>query len=374
MLNRFYTGLKYLIFVLSIIIIADANNITFAAARVKDLVDIKGVQDQKLIGYSLVIGLDGTGDSRRSTMTAQAVRNMLTKMGMNVPDNNLAVRNVASVMVTASVSPFAGIGSAADVTVSSLGDASSLEGGTLLMTPLMGKDNLVYAVAQGPLSIGGFNVETMSGERYRKNYSLVGRVPNGAVIERGMEAQLIQGQNLEMMLRQPDFTTAVRIAEAINNQVGSSAANAVDPGKVNVQVTDPAQVMSLVAQIEGIEVDADQEARVVINERTGTVVVGQDVHLMPTAVAHGNLTIKISSSPYVSQPPAFSGGSTVVVPQTRTQVIEEQGASVAVMDDVANVEELASMLNSLQVSPRDIIAIFQALKTAGALQAKLVIM
>ncbi len=374
MLNRFYTGLKYLIFVLSIIIIADANNITFAAARVKDLVDIKGVQDQKLIGYSLVIGLDGTGDSRRSTMTAQAVRNMLTKMGMNVPDNNLAVRNVASVMVTASVSPFAGIGSAADVTVSSLGDASSLEGGTLLMTPLMGKDNLVYAVAQGPLSIGGFNVETMSGERYRKNYSLVGRVPNGAVIERGMEAQLIQGQNLEMMLRQPDFTTAVRIAEAINNQVGSSAANAVDPGRVNVQVTDPAQVMSLVAQIEGIEVDADQEARVVINERTGTVVVGQDVHLMPTAVAHGNLTIKISSSPYVSQPPAFSGGSTVVVPQTRTQVIEEQGASVAVMDDVANVEELASMLNSLQVSPRDIIAIFQALKTAGALQAKLVIM
>jgi len=345
-----------------------------AATRIKDLVDIKGLQYRQLIGYSLVIGLDGTGDSRRAAMTVQAVRNMLTKMGMNLPQRNFNVRNVASVIVTAKVSPFAKPGSNVDVSVSSLGDASSLEGGTLLLTPLAGPDNQVYAHAQGPVSVGGFSIETMSGEKTRKNYTLVGRVPGGATIERAFEFSFVQDQKMEMLLREPDFTSATRIADAINNELGSGVANAVDPGRVELKLADPTKTVSLVARIEGLEVDADQEARVVINERTGTVVVGQQVQLSPTAVAHGNLTIKISSMPYVSQPPALSSGSTVVVPQTSTQVTEDRGGSVAVLKGQTNVEDLASMLNTLQVSPRDIIAIFQALKAAGALQAKLVIM
>ncbi len=345
-----------------------------AASRIKDLVEIKGMSEQQLIGYSLVVGLNGTGDSRRSAMTVQAVRNMMLKFGMNLPQNDLGMRNVASVMITADISPFAQVGSKVDVVVSSMGDATSLEGGTLLSTPLIGQDSQVYAHAQGPVSIGGFNIETMSGERLRKNFALAGRVPGGAIIERGLQSTFLQEQNLELLLREPDFTSAVRIAEAINAGIGSQMAKPADPGRVVVQLADAEQAMSLVSKLESLEVEADQEARVVINERTGTVVVGQHVRLSPAAVAHGNLTIKVSSVPFVSQPPALSGGSTVVVPQTTTQVMEDKGASVAVLSGMANVEDLAAMLNNLQVSPRDIIAIFQALKSAGSLQAKLIIM
>lgn len=347
---------------------------TGVAARIKDLVEVKGMSEQQLIGYSLVVGLNGSGDSRRSAMTVQAARNMMTKFGMNVPNSDLGMRNVASVMITANVSPFAQPGSKTDVIVSSMGDATSLEGGTLLLTPLLGQDNQVYAHAQGPISIGGFNIETMSGERLRKNFALAGRVPAGAIVERPPQSSYMDQQNLELLLREPDFTSAVRIAEAINSGLGSQIANPADPGRVVVQLGDPNQAMSVVARLESIEVDADQEARVVINERTGTVVVGQHVRLTPAAVAHGNLTIKVSSVPFVSQPPALSGGSTVVAPQTTTQVVEDQGGSVMVLNGMANVEDLAAMLNNLQVSPRDIIAIFQALKSAGSLQAKLVIM
>ncbi len=345
-----------------------------SAARIKDIVDIKGLQDQQLIGYSLVIGLDGSGDTRRSEMTVQAVRNMMTKFGINLPDKSLNLRNVASVMVTAKVSPFSQIGSKADVIVSSIGDAKSLEGGTLLPTPLLGTDKRILANAQGPVSIGGFNIETESGEKYRKNFALVGRVPNGAIISRDLEFDFSNAPVLELLLREPDFTSAVRIADAINTELGNKIASPVDPGRIEVRITDSSQTVATVARIETLEVESDQEARVVINERTGTVVVGNNVKLLPVAVAHGNLTIKISSQPIVSQPPAFSGGSTVVVPQTQTQVIEEGAGTVAVLNKMANVDDLATMLNNLQVTPRDIIAIFQALKTAGALQAKLVIM
>jgi len=349
---------------------ADAN----AASRIKDLVEIKGMSEQQLIGYSLVVGLNGSGDSRRSAMTVQAARNMMIKFGMNMPQNDLGMRNVASVMITADISPYVQAGNKVDVVVSSIGDATSLEGGTLLLTPLIGQDSQVYAHAQGPVSIGGFNIETMSGERLRKNFALAGRVPGGAIIERALQSTFMQEQNLELLLREPDFTSAVRIAEAINTGLGSEIAKPADPGRVVVQLADANQAMSLVSKLESIEVDADQEARVVINERTGTVVVGQHVRLSPAAVAHGNLTIKVSSVPFVSQPPAFSGGSTVVVPQTTTHVVEDKGVSVAVLSGMANVEDLAAMLNNLQVSPRDIIAIFQALKSAGSLQAKLIIM
>ena len=345
-----------------------------AATRIKDLVDIKGLNDQQLIGYSLVVGLDGSGDSRRAAMTVQAVQNMMVNFGINVPNNNFSLQNVASVMVTAAVSPFAKEGSQADVVVSSIGDAKSLEGGTLLMTPLTGKDNQVYGRAQGPLSIGGFNIETVSGEKYRKNFALVGRVPQGAVIERPLPNNFTGGGNIELLLREPDFTSAVRIAETINTEFGNSMAKANDAGSVFIELPDPEAYVTTIARLELLEVDADQEARVVINERTGTVVVGQHVQLSPAAVAHGNLTIRVNSVPYVSQPPAFSGGTTVVVPQTSTEVNEDMGGNVAVFQNMANVEDLASMLNGLNVSPRDIIAIFQALKSAGALQARLVIM
>jgi flagellar P-ring protein precursor FlgI len=345
-----------------------------AATRIKDLVDIKGLNDQQLIGYSLVVGLDGTGDSRRAAMTVQAVQNMMVKFGINVPNNNFSLQNVASVMVTASVSPFAKEGSEVDVVVSSLGDAKSLEGGTLLMTPLIGKDNQVYGRAQGPVSIGGFNIETVSGEKYRKNFALVGRVPQGAVIERPLPNNFSGDSNIELLLREPDFTSAVRIAERINTELGNSMAKANDAGSVLVELPNPDAYVTTIARMELLEVDADQEARVVINERTGTVVVGQHVQLLPAAVAHGNLTIRVNSVPYVSQPPALSGGTTVVVPQTATEVQEDTGGNVAVFQNMANVEDLASMLNGLNVSARDIIAIFQALKSAGALQAKLVIM
>jgi flagellar P-ring protein precursor FlgI len=349
-----------------------------AAVRLKELVEIKGLQDHQLIGYSLVVGLDGTGDSRRSAVTMQAVKNMMQKFGLNIPPNSMGIKNVASVMVTTNLSAFSKVGSRLDVLVSSIGDANSLEGGTLLSTPLLSSDNQIFAQAQGAVSIGGFNIETMSGERFRKNYALVGRVPNGAIVMRELTSTLANEGKLELMLREPDFTSAVRIADAINNQLGNQNTTAFDAGTVIIQLPDQNmeadQLVRTIASIEAIEVEPDQEAKVVINERTGTVVVGQNVQLAPAAVSHGNLTIRVSSAPYVSQPPAFSGGQTVVVPQTSTTVTEESGTYMASFDKMANVNDLAQMMNSLRVSPRDMIAIFQALKQAGSLRAKLVIM
>ena len=345
----------------------------YTVSRIKDLVDIKGIQEQQIIGYSLVVGLDGTGDSRRSAMTVQAVRNMLMKFGLNVPESNFSMRNAASVIVTADISPYARVGTRIDVSVSSLGDATSLEGGTLMMTPLLGLDQQVYALAQGPVSVGGFNIETVSGEKYRKNYSLVGRVPGGGIIQREVGGALPTSGQIELLLREPDYTSALRIANIINERVAGNIANAADPGRIILRVADNQNLVMLMAQIEALEVEADQEARVVINERTGTLVVGQHVKLSPAAVAHGNLTIRIQSSPVISQPMPFSQGQTVVVPNTTTTVYEE-GEAVATLAANANVEDLAAMLNELKVTPRDIIAIFQALKRAGALNAKLVIM
>ena len=286
--KKLFLTLLWLAF--SLFAFANAN----AASRIKDLVEIKGMSEQQLIGYSLVVGLNGTGDSRRSAMTVQAARNMMMKFGMNMPQNELGMRNVASVMITADISPFVQEGSKVDVVVSSIGDATSLEGGTLLLTPLIGQDSQVYAHAQGPVSIGGFNIETMSGERLRKNFALAGRVPAGAIIERALQSTFMQEQNLELLLREPDFTSAVRIAEAINTGLGSQIAKPADPGRVVVQLADANQAMPLVSKLESLEVDADQEARVVINERTGTVVVGHHVRLTPPAVAPGNKTKKVS--------------------------------------------------------------------------------
>ena len=351
-----------------------------AEVRIKDIASIRGLSQTQVVGYSLVVGLDGTGDGRHSLFTQQSIRNMLYQFGISVTDERMNTRNVAGVMVTATLSPFSKVGSSVDVVVSSMGDAKSLEGGTLLLTPLIGKDGQVYAHAQGPLSIGGVNIETIGGERYRKNYALVGRVPGGALVEREVSVSLGDGGRIELLLREPDFTTAVRIAEAVDNTFGETLANPVDAATIAVNVpqeySDPLQMVRMIAMLETVEVVPDQVARVVINERTGTVVVGGNVRLSEAAVSQGDLTVQISTVPMISQPTPFSQGQTVVVPQTMTTVTEGggEGGPVMVLNEPADVSDLANALNSLRVSPRDIISIFQALKQAGALQAELVIM
>ena len=350
----------------------------WAKVRIKDIAALKGFSNLQVVGYSLVVGLDGTGDGRRSLFTQQSIQNMLQRFGLSVMDERMATRNVAAVMVTAVVSPFFKPGSTVDVVVSSLGDATSLEGGTLLLTPLIGKDNEVYAHAQGSVSIGGVNIETIGGERFRKNYTLVGRVPGGAVVEKELPVQLGQGGKLDLVLRDPDFTTAVRVAQAVDSVFGNPVANAIDAATVSVDVPneyrDPKQLVRMIALLEAMEVTPDRVARVVINERTGTVVVEGNVRLSSAAVCQGNLTVKISAVPLISQPQPFSQGQTVVVPQTMTTVTESEGETVMVINETSQVTELAKALNALKVTPRDIISIFQALKQAGALQAELVIM
>ena len=349
--------------------------------RIKDIATIRGLSDVQLVGYSLVVGLDGTGDGRRSLFTQQSLRNMLYRFGISMTDERMRTKNVAAVMVTASLSPFNKIGGNLDVVVSSMGDATSLEGGTLLLTPLVGNDGQVYASAQGNISVGGVTIQTTGGERYRKNYSLVGRVPNGASVEREIPLTLGAQGTVDLLLREPDFTTAVRIADAVDNTFGGTIANPLDAATVTITIPDqynePTQLVRMISRLEMIEVVPDQIARVVINERTGTVVVGGNVRLSTVAVSQGDLTVKISAIPIVSQPQPFAQGQTVVVPQTMTTVSDrgEGGEdTVMVLNEPASVSDLADALNALKVTPRDIISIFQAIKQAGAMQAELVIM
>lgn len=347
-----------------------------AGVRVKDMAAVSGVREESLIGYGLVVGLDRTGDSRGALFTVQSVTNMLARFGIMVPPEKVRLKNVAAVIVTARVPAFVRKGSRVDVVVSSMGDAKSLEGGTLLLTPLTRGDGDVVAYAQGPVSIGGFNVEGEGGERIRKNYTLVGRVPGGAVMEQDKGFEVVRGDTVTLTLRRPDFTSAARLAKAVDERFGEHIAVPVDAGTVLVALPeayrDPEQWVAFVAEVEGVEVTPDGVARVVINERTGTIVVGENVALSTVAVSHGNLTIRIRSTPVISQPAPFSQGQTVVTPQTEASV-EEGGQQVILMEATSNVGDLARALNALGVSPRDMIAIFQALKQAGALQGELVI-
>lgn len=349
----------------------------YSQQRVKDIAAFKGVTSKRLIGYGLITGLDGTGDGRKSIFTTQAITNMLLRMGITTPSEQIRLKNVASVMVTANIPAFANKGMQLDVTISSLGDAKSLEGGVLLMTPLLGTDKLVYAYAQGPASIGGFNVQSGSGERIRKNYTLVGRVPGGGQLVRGLTPEILENNTIGIFLKNPDFTTAARLAKMINEKYNSPLATARNAGEVSISVPDefqaPEKIVMFLSDLELLEVETDRVARIVINERTGTIVVGENVRVRPVAVAHGNLNVEIRSRPIVSQPGPFSSGETVVVPQTRTTVESEKG-KVMVIENAANVKDIARALNALGVTPRDLIAIFQGLKQAGALNADLVIM
>jgi len=349
----------------------------WAGPRIKDVADFEGVRENQLVGYGLVVGLAGTGDSlRNSPFTRQSLASMLERLGVNASNGNLNTRNVAAVMVTANLPPFASQGSRIDVTVSALGDARSLAGGQLLVTPLMGADQQVYAVAQGPLAIGGFQASGQSGSSVTRGVPTAGRIASGALVEREINFDIASQEEIRLALRNPDFTTAHRIAAAINGAVGVEAARASNPGTVVLR--RPAEyagdMVALVGRIENLEVEVDTPARIVIDESSGIVVMGENVKVSTVAIAQGNLTISIQEDPFVSQPAPFSrNGETVVVPSTGVEVEEEEGGLVVVPGGVP-LRQLVNGLNALGVTPRDMISILQALKAAGAIQAEIEVM
>jgi flagellar P-ring protein FlgI len=345
-----------------------------AGSRIKDIADFEGVRENMLVGYGLVVGLAGTGDSlRNAPFTRQSLEGMLERLGINVRGTNMQTNNVAAVMVTAALPPFARQGARVDVAVSALGDSKSLQGGMLLVTPLMGADGEVYAVAQGPVAIGGFTASGQ-GQAVTKGTPTHGKIPNGAMVEREIGFELASLQVLRIGLRNPDFTTASRIAQAINRRIGVSAARATDPSTVVLSLSEGARsdIVGVITELEQLIVEPDQQARVVIDEKSGIVVIGKDVRVDTVAIAQGNLTIKITETPQVSQPQPFSqGGQTVVVPRTQVEVDEGQGKKLAVLNKGGvSLQDLVDGLNALGVTPRDLIMILQTIKAAGALQAE----
>jgi flagellar P-ring protein precursor FlgI len=343
------------------------------AARIKDIAAFRGVRPNQLVGYGLVVGLAGTGDSDDAVFTLQSMSAMLEKMGVTVNPDDIKVKNVAAVMVTAELPPFARTGGRLDALVNSIGDAKTLGGGTLLMTPLKGADGLVYAVAQGPVATGGFLIGSGSGDKVAKNFPTVGRVVQGVSVEREIPFNLNQKEALTLALNKPDFTTATRVAQAINAGMSENVARTQDSGTVHVAV--PARytgnIAQLIAAIEGLSVTPDNVSRVVINERTGTVIMGENVRISTVAIAHGNLSVEIKQNFNVSQPMPFSEkGQTVVTPDTQTMVREGR-APLQILESGVSIGEVVRALNTLGVTPRDLISILQALKAAGALQADL---
>lgn len=346
-----------------------------------DLVEIQNTQRKELIGYGLVTGLDRTGDrtisSRGSVFTVQSIANMLENFGISVDSDRLRTRNVAAVMVTASVGPYHAPGSEVSVTVSSLGDASSLQGGVLLQTPLFDPDNEeVFAKAQGPLVVGGITAE-IPGARVSRNQTLTATIPGGGIVEGNMEVELETTQPLGLVLREPNFTNARRISEVINETFDEELAEVYHAGLVQVQWPDAFQGRGEMNIFTSIileqEVQVDRPARVVINERTGTIVAGGNVIVDDAMVSHGNVQVRTQVTPFISQPPAFGGGETVVAPIPQVG-ISEQSAQTVVLEPETTVQDLSASLNQMGLSPRDIISIFQALDRAGALRAKLIVM
>jgi flagellar P-ring protein precursor FlgI len=347
-----------------------------AAPRIKDIADFEGVRENQLVGYGLVVGLAGTGDSlRNSPFTRQSLAAMLERLGVNSTNGNLNTRNVAAVMVTANLPPFASSGSRIDVTVSALGDARSLAGGQLLVTPLIGADQQVYAVAQGALAVGGFSAEGASGSSVSRGVTTAGRISSGALVEREIAFDIANQSELRLALRNPDFTTAQRIVDAINTSVGGAAARAANPGTIVLRRPESysGDMVMLLGSIENLEVAVDTPARIVIDENSGIVVMGDNVRVSTVAIAQGNLTISIQEDPFVSQPAPFSRGQTTVVPSSGVSVDEDHGGLVMVPGGVP-LRQLVNGLNALGVSPRDMISILQALKAAGAIQAEIEVM
>lgn len=345
------------------------------SVRVKDVGKLAGADRLMLIGYGLVVGLEGTGDSQKSLFTNHSLANMLERLGIAVESDKVRAKNVAAVMVTAEVAPFSRSGGRFDVLVASLGDAKSLQEGVLLQTTLSDAIGEVWAVATGPVSIGGFNIEA-GNVSVRQNYSAVGRVPDGGMLKQDLGTGLADTTQLTFMLRNGDFTTARRLTEAINIYFRDTVAHAVDAVSVEIAVPEgfatPEQIVMFIAELENVTFDPDIAARVVINERTGTIVIGANVTISTVAVSHGALSITIKSTPMVSQPQPFSRGETQME-SFQEVTVEQQGTGVIVIPGTSTVGDIAAALNRLGVTPRDIIAIFQALNRSGALQAELVI-
>jgi flagellar P-ring protein FlgI len=346
-----------------------------ATSRIKDLANIEGVRQNQLIGYGLVVGLNGTGDTLNNIpFTKQSLQAMLERMGVNIRGATIRTGNVAAVMVTGNLPAFGTQGTRMDVTVSALGDAKNLTGGTLLVTPLLGADGNVYAVAQGSVAISGFQAEGEAAKIVR-GVPTVGRIANGAIIEREIEFALNRLPNVRLALRNADFTTAKRIAAAVNDYLGVKTAEPIDPS--TVQLSIPAEfkgnVVAFLTEIEQLQVDPDLAARIVIDERSGVIVMGRDVRVSTVAVAQGNLTVTISESAQVSQPNAFSRGRTVVTPRSSVGVVED-GKKLALVKDGVSLQQLVDGLNGLGIGPRDMISILQAIKAAGAIQADIEVM
>lgn len=342
-----------------------------ASSRIKDIADFEGVRENQLVGYGLVVGLNGTGDNIKSINFAkESLISMLDQLGINARDGQLKSKNIAAVMVTASLPPFARQGSRIDVMVSAMGDAKSLQGGTLIATPLSGANGEVYAVAQGQIATGSVSAQG-NNALVTRGVPTSGRIANGAIIENEIDFALDSLKNIRIALRNPDFTTARRISDAINAMLGQPASKALDPATVDLQIPQEYEdkVVDLMTKVEQLQVQPDQLAKVVIDESSGIIVIGKDVKINRLAIAQGNLTIKISEIPMVSQPLPFSNGTTVTQNVTAIDVNEEVNSRLSVLDTGVNLQELVDGLNALGVTPRDLISILQAVKASGALQA-----
>ena len=344
----------------------------FAFSRVKDLVEVQGIRENMLVGYGLVVGLNGTGDSlKNAPFTQHSIQTLLERLGTNTRGQVMQTKNVAAVMVTANLPPFAAPGSRIDVSVSAMGDAKNLQGGTLLVTTLFGADGQIYALAQGPVAVGGFSAQGDAASVTR-GVPTAGRISNGAIVEKDTGFKLASLNNLKLSLHNPDLTTATRIAKAVNAYLGGGAAQATDPSNVelNVPANYPGGVMALLTDIEQVKVDPDQPAKVIIDENSGVIVMGSDVRISTVAIAQGNLTIRVQETPQVSQPAPFSNtGTTQTVPRTQIQIDDGKGNKMAVLSQGVSLQNVVDGLNALGVGPRDIISILQAIKAAGALQA-----
>ncbi|MDR9425131.1 MAG: flagellar basal body P-ring protein FlgI [Marinobacter sp.] len=343
------------------------------ADRLKDMAKVKGVRNNQLVGYGLVVGLDGTGDS--APFTNQTFRNMMNQFGINLPEGvNPSSDNVAAVTVSANLPPFAKAGQELDITVSSVGNADSLRGGTLLMTPLKGADDQIYAMAQGSLVVGGFGAQGQDGSRITVNVPSVGRIPNGATIEREVNSPFTRGDTITFNLMRSDFTTARRVVEAINDRLGPNMAYAHDATSVSVKAPrDPSQRVSFLSILENIEVNpAEASAKVVINSRTGTIVVGENVKVSPAAITHGNLTVTIQENPEVEQPNPFAEGETAVEPNTQIAITEDP-ARMFQFGPATTLNEIVQAVNQVGAAPGDVMAVLEALKQAGALRAELIV-
>ncbi len=346
------------------------------ADRLKDVMKIAGVRDNQLIGYGIVVGLNGTGDGTGGRdITSQSIRNMLSRLGVTLPQKlNIKPDNTAAVMIHATLPAFSKVGKTIDVTVSSMGDAKSLRGGTLLMTPLKGADNQVYAVAQGNVIVSGFGAQGSDGSSITENIPSAGRIPNGAIVEQVIDTPFGSRKDIVLNLNQPDFTTSKRLADVINKSIGPGTAYSIDSGSVSVSAPmDPSQRVAFISMLENLTMTpAEGVARIIVNSRTGTVVIGKYVHVLPAAVSHGSLTVTITEEPTISQPAPLSGGNTVVVPRSNLAV-EEKADPMFVFNPGVSLDEIVQAVNEVGASPSDLVAILEALKAVGALRAELVV-